>query len=99
MSYYIKDTIQNRVVFHDDLNSVIMHLERLCQQKFNQTRKTYMNEMVSLGHGYDDPPGAYFTQMMSEVFEIGVSRKDGSLVRSNVHEYTRNVKYRNELGD
>jgi len=30
---------------------------------------------------------------------VGVHRKDGRHVRSNIHEHARNVKYRNEMGD
>jgi hypothetical protein len=58
-----------------------------------------MNEMASLGYGYDDPDGSNFIQLMSDEFETGVVHSSGKLVRTNIHEYARNVKYRNEYGD
>ena len=55
--------------------------------------------MESLGHGYDDPQGVNFTTMMGEYFEVGALKKDGRMVRTNIHELARNLKYRKEMGD
>ena len=55
--------------------------------------------MSELGHGYDDPQGINFTNLMSDHFEIGALKKDGKLVQTNIHELARNNKYRNEMGD
>lgn len=99
MSYYIKDTIVNEVLKFDDPNDVVVHLEYLCLKKFRKSRKDFMFEMESLGHGYDDPKGINFTNLMSDHFEVGAIKSDGRLTRTNIHELSRNLKYRNEMGD
>jgi hypothetical protein len=99
MKYYINDTINNKVVYLNDANEIVNYLESLVVQKFKMNRKDYMFEMVTLGHGFDDPQGMYFTELMSEYFEIGILRNDGRHIRTNVHELQRNLKYRIETGD
>ena len=99
MKYFINDTTINKFVYFDDVNEIVPYLETLCKKKFNRDRKSYMFEMQTLGHGYDDPQGVYFTELMSDHFGIGVLRKDGRHVRTNIHELQRNLKYRNETGD
>jgi hypothetical protein len=99
MSYYINDTTINEVVRFIDPNEVVGYLENLCRKKFKKSRKEFMFEMESLGHGYDDPQGANFTAMMGEYFEVGALKKDGRMVRTNIHEMSRNLKYRKEMGD
>lgn len=99
MKYYIEDTTLNKVVYFDDVNNLIPYLEGVCARKFKQSRKEYMYEMVTLGHGFDDPQGVHFTEMMSGHFNIGILREDGRHVRTNVHELQRNLKYRREMGD
>lgn len=99
MNYYIRDTINNRTVYLNDANEIVTYLESLVQQKFKMNRKDYMFEMHSLGHGFDDPQGMNFTEMMSQYFEIGIKRNDGRHIRTNVHELQRNLKFRNETGD
>lgn len=99
MKYYIEDTTLNKTVYFSDVNDLIPYLEGVCARHFKQSRKNYMYEMVTLGHGFDDPQGVYFTELMSGHFNIGVLRDDGRHVRTNVHELQRNLKYRNEMGD
>jgi hypothetical protein len=99
MSYYIKDTTKNKVVTFTDPNEVVSYLENLCRVKLRKTRKELMFEMESLGHGHDDPQGVNFTTMMGEYFEVGALKKDGRMVRTNIHELARNLKYRKEMGD
>lgn len=99
MKYYIKDSTANKVVYFDDVNNIIGYLEQLCKKKFKQDRKTWMFEMQTLGHGFDDPQGIYFTELMSGYFDVGVLRDDGRHIKTNIHEHLRNLKYRNEMGD
>lgn len=99
MNYYIKDTTLNKIVNFTDPNEIVTYLESLCKRKFRQDRKTFMFEMESLGHGYDDPQGINFTNLMSDHFEIGAIKSDGRFVRTNIHELARNLKYRKEMGD
>ena len=97
--YYIKDITINKVVIKNTVPEIVSYLESLCKKVFKQNRSVFMNEMISLGHGYDDPQGAYFTELLADKCETGIIRNDGSLVKTNIHEHSRNVKYRNEMGD
>lgn len=99
MSYYIKDTTVGEIVETGNVLEMVSYLEEVCKRFHKKSRASYMDDMISLGHGYDDKNGAYFTERMSEHFDIGVKRTDGSLVRTNIHEHARNVFYRNETGD
>ena len=99
MSYYINDTTINKVVTFTDANEVVSYLENLCRTKLRKTRKELMIEMECLGHGDDDRQGVNFTAMMGEHFEVGALKKDGRMVRTNIHEMARNLKYRKEMGD
>lgn len=97
--YYIKEPAGKSVFYCNTVPEVVGTLEQLCRKITRQDRKAFMLEMVSLGHGYDDPHGAYFTELMADKVEIGVFGKDGRHKRCNVHEHARNAKYRNEMGD
>ena len=97
--YYIKDDINKQLVFKQTVQEVVSYLETLCPRIHRQTRKDYMVEMVSLGHGYDDDQGAYFTELLGADFDIGGVKRDGKHVKCNIHEHARNVRYRNEMGD
>ncbi len=99
MSYYIKDTTINKVLTFTDPNEVVGYLENLCRKKLKKSRKELMFEMETLGHGYDDPQGINFTTTMSDHFEVGAIKKDGRMIRTNIHELARNLKYRKEMGD
>lgn len=97
--YYIKDDTTKQVVYTQTVPEVVSYLERMCQKIHRQTRKDYMVEMVSLGHGYDDNQGAYFTELMAKNVDIGIVTKDGRLKRCNIHEHARNQKFKTEMGD
>lgn len=99
MNYYIKDTTINEIVYKDSLSEMVTYLEEVCQRRFRQNRADYMTDMISLGFGYDDAEGVTFTSLLADKFEIGVKRSDGKLVRTNIHEHARNVKYRDVMGD
>lgn len=99
MNYYIKDTTINEIVYKDSIPDMVTYLEDVCQRYFKQNRSTYMDNMISLGFGYDDSDGITFTNLLADKFEIGVKRSDGKLVRTNIHEHARNAKYRDVMGD
>jgi hypothetical protein len=99
MKYYIKDTTLGKdALFFNNLTEVVKHLEGTVQRKFRQTRKQYMQNLIDLGHGYDDSDGKNFTEALSKVVEIGLQKPHG-LVRCNVHEATNHSRYRTESGD
>ncbi len=100
MRYYIIDnTIRKEPFIYNSVNEVVKHLETAVQHKFRKTRQQYMQNLIDLGHGYDDPQGKVFTQSLSEYFNIGTVRKDGTFVKGNIHEVEQYSKYRTEMGD
>lgn len=100
MKYYVVDTTlsSSEPVIFDSLQSLVAHLEGSVRRKLSLTRDEYMNNLISLGHGYDDDEGATFTSAMAEEFNIGVVRS-GKFLRTNVHEATYSNKYRQQHGD
>jgi hypothetical protein len=98
-TYYIIDTtLGNKPLIFENVTQVVKHLEGTVQRKFRQTRKQYMQNLIDLGYGYDDPQGKVFTQSLSEHFNIGVVNGN-SLKKCNIHEVSQYSKYRNEMGD
>lgn len=98
MKYYIIDKqVSNQPAIFNSLNEVVNTLERVVQYKFKMTRKQYMQNLIDLGHGVDDPLGRTFTESMSDYVEIGVI-KNNACVRCNIHEVTHYSKYRDEMG-
>jgi hypothetical protein len=100
MQYYIVDTtLGNKTpTYYSTLNELVKHLEGAVYRKYKQTRKSYMQNLVDLGHGYDDPDGKVFTESLSKQFDMGVV-KQLRHVRCNVHEVSQYSKYRTEMGD
>ena len=99
MSYYIIDKTINEVIAKNTVQEIVKYAEQLCEKYYKRTRKSYMDEMISIGHGYDDPEGHTFIQLMSDNFETGVIKSSGKLVRTNIHEHMRNSKYKDVMGD
>lgn len=98
IKYYIFDTTLPKpdYIFFDSISATVSYLEKLVQKVFHKTRKQYMDEMSSLGHGYDDNTGEYFTQILSEYINIGIV-KNNKPVKCNIHQAQ---KYRqSEYGD
>ncbi len=84
MRYYIIDnTIRKEPFIYNSVNEIVKHLETSVQRKFRQTRQQYMQNLIDLGYGYDDVQGKVFTQSLSEYFNIGTVRKDGTLIKGN----------------
>lgn len=99
MKFYIVDTTLGKTpVYYDTLNEVVKHLEGTVQRKFRQTRRNYMQNLVDLGHGVDDPNGRTFVESLARYFDIGVV-KQLRHVKCNIHEVTQYSGYRKEMGD
>jgi len=99
MKYYIVDTTESSAPkIFDSLRGLVNHLEGTVRRKFRLDRKSYMDNLISLGYGYDDTDGATFTTSMSEHFNIGIV-KEGKLLRTNVHEATTHNAFRAQTGD
>jgi hypothetical protein len=100
MKYYIVDTtLGNKPIIFDNIIGLMNHLEGTVQRKFGQTRTSYMQNLVDLGHGYDDPQGKNFTESLRDSFNIGIVGKDNILKNCNIHDVNYYSKYRTEMGD
>jgi hypothetical protein len=98
--YYIVDTTQRKEPYiFENVQGLVKHLEGTVQRKFGQTRAVYMQNLIDLGHGYDDRDGKNFTESMRSIFNIGIVSKDGILKNCNVHDVSHYSKYRTEMGD
>lgn len=101
--FYIKDRKTGEIVLKNDLNEVIKALEIYVHNKFKQTRKEFMNEIISLNYGvYDDKLGRYFTEHLKKYVELGIVQETGrgTVYREcDLHEYVKNQKYKVETGD
>lgn len=99
MKFYIVDTTLSKTpVYYDTLNELVQHLEGTVQRKFKQNRRSYMQNLVDLGHSADDTAGKTFVESLSRYFDIGVV-KQLRHVKCNVHEVAQYGKYRTEMGD
>ena len=58
----------------------------------------FMQNLIELGYGYDDPTGKTFTEALSKTINMGVFR-DHRHVRCNIHDAANYGKYRTEMGD
>lgn len=86
MKYYIQDsTSGNKYVHFQTLSELVTYLEGVVQRAYKLSRKQYMQNLIDLGYGYDDPLGATFTRSLKGEFNIGVV-KNGNYVKTDVHE-------------
>lgn len=83
MKYYVKDPILSRYVHFDGVPQAVSHLESMLV-KMGISRESYMQNLIDLGYGYDDPEGATFVRSLSEKYDIGVIR-DGKYVKTDIH--------------
>lgn len=97
--YIIDTTITNSPLIFENIQGLVKHLEGTVQRKFGQTRANYMQNLIDLGHGYDDAQGRTFTESMRTIFNIGVVSKGGILKNCNIHDVAHYSKYRTEMGD
>ena len=98
--FYIIDTTQrNEPFIFENVQGLITHLEGTVKRKFGQTRSNYMQNLIDLGHGYDDREGRTFTESMRTIFNIGIVSKGGILKNCNIHDVAQYSKYRTEMGD
>ena len=57
--FYIEDTTQRKEPFiFESIQGLVKHLEGTVQRKFGKTRANYMQNLIDLGHGYDDREGS-----------------------------------------
>jgi hypothetical protein len=81
---YIQDPTQNgRMFYVNNTTEALIFLEGICHRGLNKSRKTLMNEMASLGHGYDDNNGVAFLRFMKDHVNLGLV-KNGKHVPCDV---------------
>lgn len=100
--YYIKNRKTGELITVQSLSEVITCLENYIWVTFNKTRKEFMDDMVSLGYGYDDSNGIYLSQIMNKYLEMGAVYKTGTgLVykEGSVYEFEFAKKHKDETGD
>lgn len=95
--YYVIDG--NETVLFESVNQLVKHMEQLVQRKYKKSRPQFLQHYIDLGHGYDDNEGRMFLDVLSEQFNIGIVKKDGTLAKCRVHDVERYSKYRVEMGD
>jgi len=95
--FYVQDPILNKIVYFDSVPKVVEHLTILVEKMYSQTRKSFMQELIDLGHGYDDNAGVTFTNALADRINIGILNKDKTHVRCNIHAVSSFNK--DEYGD
>ena len=88
MTYYIQDPSVGKYSHFNTVLELVTYLEGMIQRTHKVTRKQYMQNLIELGYGYDDPNGVTFTRAMADEFNLGVIR-GGSYVKSDVHSDSR----------
>jgi hypothetical protein len=91
--YYVQDTtIGGKYVYFNDIRDLVNYLgNTLVPRATGGTRAAFIQNIIDLGHGYDDSDGVTMTRVLSETFNIGVV-KNNSHVRTDVHAATRFMK-------
>lgn len=83
--FYVQDPTLNRFVYFDTVPQTVQYLNGLVERLIGKTRKSFMQYLIDLGHGYDDELGVTFTNAMAEKVNIGTVNKDKAHVRCNIH--------------
>lgn len=97
MKYYLQDsTVGNHVFYFNTVKEVVSYFNVLIPRAFGVNRNQYVQHLIDLGHGYDDPDGVTLTQALAEQFNMGIV-KNGKHERTNIHQASKFLK--EEYGD
>jgi hypothetical protein len=85
MKIYIKDTSlrPSQEKTFDRYDEAVRYLEEAVIRTTGMSRRQRMQELESLGHGYDDTDAIHFVQSMADQLEIGVIR-EGRRMRCDI---------------
>jgi hypothetical protein len=75
---------------------LVNYFNYLIPRAFKMSRSQYVQNLIDLGYGYDDPAGVMLTRALSEEFNIGVI-KNNNYVKTDIHTATAFQK--EEYGD
>jgi hypothetical protein len=82
--FYIQDPTIGRYVTFPTIKDLVKYLNDMIPRAFRVSREQYVQNLIDLGHGYDDPDGVMLTRALSEEFNIGII-KDNTYVKTDVH--------------
>lgn len=94
--YIIDSTLNNKIVTFNGYNSFITYLEEMLLRRDKVNRKIKMNELASIGYGYDDSNSVTFVRYMAESINMGVIREN-NLVKCDVPNII--LYQKDEFGD
>ena len=102
--YYIIDTTvkkggKNPVLIFESVPGVLTHLEGMCKRQLGLSRKDYMFNCESLGHGGDEQTGRAFFEQMEQYFTIGIVRSDSKPIKCNIFEANKSALTKDVHGD
>ena len=81
---YIQDSTIGQYVTFNTVPELVAYLNALIPRAFKISRSEYVQNLIDLGHGYDDENGVMITRAISDQFNIGII-KDGNYIRTDVH--------------
>ena len=82
--FYVQDSTVGKYVTFPTVAELVKYLNNMIPRAFKMTREKYVQNLIDLGYGYDDPDGVMVTRAMSEEFNIGVI-KNNNFVKTDVH--------------
>jgi len=94
--FYIQDSTIGKLVTFATVPELVKYLNDMIPRAFHIPRNEYVQNLIDLGYGYDDPDGVMITRALSEEFNIGVI-KDNTYVKTDVH--TAVAFQKEEYGD
>lgn len=86
--FYIQDSTIGRYVTFNTVPELVNYLNGMIPRAFKMSRGEYVQNLLDLGYGYDDPTGVMLTRVLSEQFNVGVI-KNNNYVRTDVHSIDR----------
>ena len=82
---YIQDSTIGKYVTFNTVPELVKYIgDQIVPRAFKLTRAQYMQNLIDLGHGYDDATGVTLTRAVADQFNIGII-KNGNYVRTDVH--------------
>jgi hypothetical protein len=82
---YIQDSTIGKYVTFNTVAELVKYIgDQIVPRAFKLTRSQYMQNLIDLGHGYDDPTGVTLTRAVADQFNIGIV-KNGNYVRTDIH--------------
>jgi hypothetical protein len=88
---YIQDSTIGKYVTFNTVPELVKYFNFMIPRAFKISKEEYVQNLIELGYGYDDPQGIMLTRAMSENFNIGVIRND-TYVRTDIHTATQYQK-------